>query len=85
MKLSLKIRQIRSLQQRYGIGNLLRPSPEDAAKFADLDFLVDLYYEGTRGMGDEAPTMEAIEEMTIEELAEAQRELFEGKAAEGNG
>jgi hypothetical protein len=86
-KLKLTIKQIRGLQEKHGVKNLLSPGPEDAAKLASLDFLVDMYYEGSRSWtGDTgaAPSRDEVEETDFRELLEAVQGFLSGKA-EGNG
>lgn len=82
--LKLTVRAIRALQTAHKIENLLAPGPEDAGKLATLGFLVDAFYEGSRSWGDEAPTMEAIEDLTLPDLLAAVKGALSG-STEGNG
>ena len=68
------------MQTKHGIGNLLAPGPEEAAKLASVDVLVDIYHEGSRRW-PEAPTADAIEDLTTAELLEGVKSLWdtEGK------
>jgi hypothetical protein len=75
MKISLKVRQIRELQAKHGISNLLQPTAEDAQKMASIDVLPDLYFEGTRA-NENAPSREEIEELDLSELMEGINGLF---------
>lgn len=62
--LSLKVRQVRTLQKKHGIQNLLNPTPEDGPKLANVDFLIDLYFEGSRSW-EKPPTLEALEDLDV--------------------
>lgn len=74
-KLNLTVRQIRSIQEKHGIANLLAPTPEEAMKMANIDVLSDIYFEGTR-RHENAPTREQIEDLTSEEIVTAVQGLF---------
>lgn len=82
--LKLTVRALRSLQSKHGIANLLKATAEDEAKMANLDFLVDIYFEGSRKW-DPAPTMEQVEDIEIGELSDAVKSVFNGQPTEGNG
>lgn len=82
-KLKLNVRQIRQLQEKHGIPNLLVPGPENTDKVANVTFLADFYFEGSRSWGKEAPTVEAIEEMDLRDLLAAFQAYM--SPAEGNG
>ncbi|MEK7952785.1 hypothetical protein [Luteolibacter soli] len=82
-RLKLTVRAIRAIQKKHGIENLLQPKPEDEAKMANLDFLVDFYFEGSRGW-DNAPTIEQVEDVEIGDLSNAVKAVFNGAPAEGN-
>jgi hypothetical protein len=85
-KLKLNVRQIKGLQEKHGIPNLLMPAPEEAAKMANVDFLTDFCYEGSRSW-EPAPSRGDLEEFDLSEMIEA----FQGymnpgkKGAAGNG
>jgi hypothetical protein len=81
--LELKVRVIREMQEKHGIGNLLQPTAEDAGKMATLDFLADFYYYGSRSW-DAAPSREEIEDLPISEILAAVKAVLSG-GAEGNG
>ena len=81
MKLRLSVKQLRELQSKHGIANLLQPSAEDAAKLANLDFLVDFYYEGSRSLGEAAPSKEAVEEVDFSELLGAVQSFLKGDSS----
>ena len=82
-KLKLNVRQIRQLQEKHGIPNLLVPGPENTDKVANVTFLADFYYEGSRSWGKDAPTVDAIEEMDLRDLLAAFQAYM--SPAEGNG
>lgn len=82
--LKLTVRAIRRLQEDHDIENLLAPGPKDAGNLATLGFLVDAYFEGSRCWGDEAPTREAIEDLTLPDLLAAVKGALSG-TTEGNG
>jgi len=82
-KLKLNVRQIRQLQEKHGIPNLLVPGPENTDKVANVSFLADFYFEGSRSWGKEAPKAEAIEEMDLRDLLAAFQAYM--SPAEGNG
>jgi hypothetical protein len=75
--LILTMRVIRSLQERHAITNLLQPTDGDAKKMANLDFLADFYYEGSRSW-DPAPSREEVEDTPISEVLAAVRLTLSG-------
>ena len=77
-KLQLSIKAIRAIQKAHKIENLLQPSEADSKKFATLDFLVGFYHAGTRYLGDEAPSMDDIEEMNLTDLLGAVQAFMKG-------
>ncbi|MDB6078757.1 MAG: hypothetical protein JWO82_2504 [Akkermansiaceae bacterium] len=82
LKLKLKMRQIKALQEKHKIANLLQP---DTKEIASADALVDIYFEGSRHW-PEPPSMEAIEEMDFHELIDALKAMYsDAPGAEGNG
>lgn len=81
-KLKLTPRQIRALQDKHGIKNLLNPG-EDGPKLATVEFLVDFTFEGSRKW-DSAPTVEAVEEFDVGEMLAATKAFLSGDA-QGNG
>ncbi|MCW1916796.1 hypothetical protein OJ996_24625 [Luteolibacter sp. GHJ8] len=83
MQLKLSIKQIKGLQEKHGIANLLQPSAEDATKVANAGFLVDFYFEGSRKL-ENAPSIEEIEDMDVAELIGAYQGYFK-QAVGGNG
>lgn len=81
-KLKLTVKQLRGLQEKHGIANLLNPG-EDAPKVASLDFLTDAYYEGSRKW-ERPPTKEEIEELEFADLVGPVKAFLSGEGA-GNG
>ena len=77
-RLELKVRQVRELQRKHGISNLLAPTPEEAGKLASVDVLVDIFHEGSRSWA-EPPTMDAIEDLTTADLLEGVKSLWEAE------
>jgi predicted transport protein len=77
-RLELKVRQVRELQTKHGISNLLAPTPEEAGKLANVDVLVDIYHEGSRSW-ENPPTMDAIEDLTTADLLEGVKSLWESE------
>jgi len=75
MKIVLKVRQLRALQKTHGISNLLKPTPEDAEKMLNLDFLCDAVKQGLEGQTD-APD---VEEMELSELLSLFRSFINGE------
>ena len=82
-RLKINTRIIRDLQERFGISNLLAPTPEDATKLANLDLLNAAYYEGSRSW-DTPPSKDDIEEIDLPDLVEAFKIALSGEKS-GNG
>lgn len=82
MQLKLSVKQIKELQKKHGIANLLQPGTEDAAKLVNVEFLTDFYYEGSRKF-ETPPTRESIDEMEVAELIEGFQGFFK-QGSEGN-
>ena len=80
--MKLTVKQIKALQQKHGIENLLNPGTENAGKIANVDFLVDFYYEGCRSFQD-PPTREMIEELDLRELLAAFEDYMNPKKPAG--
>lgn len=78
-KLKLKVRQVRDVQKRHGIVNLLAMKPEDAEKLLTVDALVDIYHEASRHFED-PPTVDAIEEMEVTDIVKDVLEIFQPPA-----
>lgn len=81
-KLKLTVKQLRGMQEKHGISNLLNPG-EDAPKVASLDFLTDAYYEGSRRW-ETPPTKEDIEELEFGDLVGPVKAFLSGESG-GNG
>lgn len=77
--LKLTVRVIRALQEKHGISNLLKPTPEDGEKMATADFLIDLNYEGSRSW-ENAPTRDELEDVDIVELLTAAKAALSGES-----
>lgn len=80
--LKLTVRQIRNLQEKHGIPNLLVPGQENADKVANVAFLADFCLEGSRKWQN-PPAPEDVEEMDFRELLAAFQAFM--STAEGNG
>lgn len=81
-KLKLTPKQIRELQEKHGIKNLLNPG-DDAPKMATIDFLTDITFEGSRKW-ESPPSKEAVEDMDVGEMLAATKSFFSGDS-QGNG
>lgn len=79
-RLQLKVSQVRALQTKHGISNLLAPGMEDAPKLANVDVLADIHVEGSKHW-DTPLTIESVEDLTTDELMAGVKGLFnpEGK------
>ena len=82
-KLKLSPKQIRELQKKHGIENLLQPSPEEAKKVASLDFLCDFLFEGSRKW-EKPPERDEVEDMDFREILDAWQNFMKVDAG-GNG
>lgn len=82
-KLKLTPKQIRELQKKHEIKNLLNPGPEDAPKLATIEFLTGFTFEGSRKW-ETPPTLEQIEDFDVGEMLVATKAFLSGEAA-GNG
>lgn len=79
MKLKLKVSQLRALQKKHGLENILQPSAEDLKKMLSLDFLTDFVTAGTSHW----ETKPDVEEMELHELTGYFKGWQAGEDAEG--
>lgn len=82
-KLKLTPKQVREIQEKHDIKNLLNPGPEDAPKLATIEFLSDFTFEGSRKW-ESAPTPEQIEDFDVGEMLVATKAFLSGDT-QGNG
>ncbi len=80
-KLILKIRQLRALQDDFGIENILQPSAEDMKKMLSIGFLTEFVSVGLSHLPEnERPD---LDEMELSELVSYFKTWQSGEAAEG--
>lgn len=60
-KIKLKVSQLRELQEKHGLSNILNPSADDSQKMLTLDFLTDFVKTGTAHLGKGAPDVEDLD------------------------
>jgi len=78
-KLKLTPKQIRELQEKHQIKNLLNPG-DDAPKMATVDFLTDITFEGSRKW-ESPPSKEQVEEFDVGEMLTATKDFFGGDSS----
>ena len=70
--LKLTAKTIRGLQEKFKITNFLSPTGDDQDKMGTLDVLLEVYFQGTRHLGDAALEMDDIEDtVDLRDLAGA--------------
>ena len=75
-KLILKAGQIKALQKKHGIANLMNPGQDGAVLLTNVEVLTDIYFEGSRNW-EKPPTVEEIDDKEPAELMEALQSIWQ--------
>ncbi len=77
-RLKLPVKLVRALDEKHGV-NLLRIVEEDGLKMANLDFLLEVYFEGSREW-ENPPSKESLEDLDLHDLIAAVKGAISGDA-----